>query len=37
MNGMVNGIPWLTMITVLPVVGAAIALFSGRHARGVAR
>ncbi len=26
MNGMVNGIPWLTIITVLPVVGAAIAL-----------
>ena len=37
MNGMVNGIPWLTIITVLPVVGAAIALFSGRHARGVAQ
>ena len=36
MNGMANGIPWLTMITVLPVVGAAIALFSGKHARGVA-
>ena len=26
MNAMVNGIPWLTIITVLPVVGAAIAL-----------
>jgi NADH-quinone oxidoreductase subunit M len=32
-----NGIPLLTLITVLPVVGAAIALFSGRHARGVAQ
>ena len=32
-----NGMPWLTIITVLPVVGAAVALFSGRHARGVAQ
>ena len=32
-----NGIPLLTLITVLPVIGAAIALFSGRHARGVAQ
>ena len=32
-----NGIPLLTLITVLPVMGAAIALFSGRHARGVAQ
>jgi len=32
-----NGIPLLTLITVLPVAGAAIALFSGRHARGVAQ
>ncbi len=31
-----NGIPILTMLTVLPVLGAAIALFSGRHARAVA-
>ena len=31
-----NGIPLLTLITVLPAVGAAIALFSGRHARAVA-
>ena len=31
-----NGIPLLTLLTVLPVMGAAIALFSGRHARGVA-
>jgi NADH-quinone oxidoreductase subunit M len=29
-----NGI--LTLLTVLPLVGAAIALFSGKHARGVA-
>jgi NADH-quinone oxidoreductase subunit M len=36
MNGMWNGIPVLTLMTMLPVVGAAIALFSGRHARGVA-
>ena len=31
-----NGIPVLTVLTVLPVVGAAIALGSGRHARNVA-
>ncbi len=31
-----NGLPVLTLLTVLPVVGAAIALFAGRHARGVA-
>jgi NADH-quinone oxidoreductase subunit M len=31
-----NGIPLLTMLTVLPLVGAAIALLSGRHARAVA-
>jgi NADH-quinone oxidoreductase subunit M len=31
-----NGIPVLTLLTVLPIVGAAIALFSGKHARGVA-
>ena len=31
-----NGIPVLTVLTVLPLVGAAIALFSGRHARSVA-
>ena len=37
MNAMMNGIPWLTIITVLPVVGAAIALLSGKHARGVAQ
>jgi NADH-quinone oxidoreductase subunit M len=31
-----NGIPILTLLTVLPLVGAAIALLSGRHARVVA-
>jgi len=31
-----NGIPVLTLLTVLPLLGAAIALFSGKHARGVA-
>jgi NADH-quinone oxidoreductase subunit M len=31
-----NGIPILTLITVLPAVGAAIAFFAGRHARAVA-
>ncbi len=31
-----SGIPILTLLTVLPLVGAAIALFAGKHARGVA-
>ena len=31
-----SGIPILTLLTVLPLVGAAIALVSGKHARGVA-
>ena len=31
-----SGFPILTLLTVLPLAGAAIALFSGRHARGVA-
>ena len=31
-----NGIPILTLLTVLPLVGAAIALFAGKHARAVA-
>ncbi len=31
-----NGIPVLTILTVLPLIGAAIALVSGKHARGVA-
>ncbi len=35
MNGM-NGLPILTLLTALPVAGALIALWSGRHARGVA-
>jgi NADH-quinone oxidoreductase subunit M len=33
---MPNGIPLLTLLTALPVVGAIIALFAGKHARGVA-
>jgi NADH-quinone oxidoreductase subunit M len=36
MNGIATGFPILTLLTVLPLVGAAIALFVGRHARGVA-
>jgi NADH-quinone oxidoreductase subunit M len=35
MNGM-NGFPILTCLTALPVVGAIIALVTGKHARGVA-
>jgi NADH-quinone oxidoreductase subunit M len=31
-----NGIPLLTLLTVLPLVGAAVALVAGRHARSVA-
>ena len=31
-----NGIPLLTLLTLVPLVGAAIAVVSGRHARGVA-
>jgi NADH-quinone oxidoreductase subunit M len=31
-----SGFPILTLLTVLPLVGAAIALISGKHARGVA-
>ncbi len=31
-----NGLPVLTLLTVLPIVGAVIALFAGKHARGVA-
>ncbi len=31
-----NGYPILTLLTALPVVGAIVALFTGRHARGVA-
>ena len=31
-----SGIPVLTLLTLLPLIGAAIALVSGKHARGVA-
>jgi len=31
-----SGFPVLTLLTVLPLIGAAIALMSGKHARGVA-
>jgi NADH-quinone oxidoreductase subunit M len=31
-----SGFPILTLLTVLPLVGAAVALVSGKHARGVA-
>jgi NADH-quinone oxidoreductase subunit M len=31
-----TGIPLLTLLTLLPLAGAAIALFSGKHARAVA-
>ena len=36
MNALASGFPILTFLTVLPLIGAAIALFAGRHARGVA-
>ena len=36
MNVIATGFPILTLLTVLPLVGAAIALFAGRHARIVA-
>jgi len=36
MNGAATGFPILTLITVLPLIGAAIALFAGKHARAVA-
>ena len=36
MNAFASGFPILTLLTVLPLVGAAIALFAGKHARGVA-
>src|SRR5579862_1678672 len=36
MNVATTGFPILTLLTVLPVIGAAIALFSGKHARAVA-
>ena len=31
-----SGFPILTLLTVLPLAGAGIALLSGKHARGVA-
>jgi len=31
-----SGIPILTLLTVLPIVGAVVALFAGKNARGVA-
>ena len=31
-----NGVPVLTLLTLLPLIGAAVALVSSRHARGVA-
>ena len=31
-----SGLPILTLITVLPLAGALVALFAGKHARGVA-
>jgi NADH-quinone oxidoreductase subunit M len=36
MNELTTGFPILTLVTVLPLVGAVIALWSGRHARAVA-
>ncbi len=36
MNAMSTGFPILTILTVLPLVGAVVALFSARHARAVA-
>jgi NADH-quinone oxidoreductase subunit M len=36
MSGFSSGIPILTLLTVLPLVGAVIALFAGKHARMVA-
>ena len=36
MNALTTGFPMLTLLTVLPLAGAAVALFSGRHARAVA-
>jgi NADH-quinone oxidoreductase subunit M len=36
MNAATTGFPILTFLTVLPLIGAVIALFAGRHARAVA-
>jgi len=35
-TGFLSGFPVLTLLTVLPLIGAALALLSGRHARAVA-
>jgi NADH-quinone oxidoreductase subunit M len=35
-NVNVTGFPILTLLTVLPLIGAGVALFAGKHARGVA-
>ncbi len=34
--GTAAGFPWLTALTVLPLLGAALALLIGKHARGIA-
>ncbi|MGD0547853.1 MAG: NADH-quinone oxidoreductase subunit M [Terracidiphilus sp.] len=36
MNQFATGIPVLTLLTVLPLIGAALALVAGKHARAVA-
>jgi NADH-quinone oxidoreductase subunit M len=36
MNGILAGMPVLTLLTMLPLAGAVVALFSGKHARAVA-
>jgi NADH-quinone oxidoreductase subunit M len=36
MSGLTLGIPILTLLTVLPLLGAVLALFTARHARAVA-
>jgi len=36
MNGMTTGFGLLSFITVLPLIGAVLALFAGKHARAVA-
>jgi NADH-quinone oxidoreductase subunit M len=35
-NASVTGFPILTLLTVLPLIGSGLALFAGKHARGVA-
>jgi NADH-quinone oxidoreductase subunit M len=36
MNGIATGLPILTLLTVLPLAGAAVAFIAGKHARAVA-